>query len=78
MTEKKKPDSKRAATTQRFSEVAKEELGIEVKLLLQLTEDFLQVHPEFKDYIYLNGKKPSPSSNLNKLCRKELTRVRSK
>ena len=71
MTEKKKPESKRAATTQRFSEVAKE-LGIEVKLLLQLTDDFIAARPDYKDYIYQNGKKPSPSSNLPKPCREEL------
>ena len=71
MTEKKKPESKRAATTQRFSEVAKE-LGIEVKLLLQLTDDFIAARPDYKDYIYSNGKKPSASSNLPKPCREEL------
>ena len=71
MTEKKKPESKRAATTQRFSEVAKE-LGIEVKLLLQLTDDFIAARPDYKDYIYSNGKKPSASSNLPKPCREDL------
>lgn len=72
MTEKKKrPEAKRAATTQRFSDVAKEQ-GIEVKLLLSLTEDWLKLFPENKDSLYSDGKKPTASSNLPKFLRKEL------
>ena len=40
MTEKKKSEAKKPATTQRFSDVAKE-LGIEVKALLALVDQFV-------------------------------------
>ena len=68
MTEKKKSEAKKTATTQRFSDVAKE-LGIEVKALLALVDQFVVAHPEYKDYVYIDGKKPASSSNFGKTYR---------
>ena len=68
MTEKKKPEAKKAATTQRFSDVAKE-LGLEVKSLLALVDQFVEAQPEFRDYVYSAGKKPAASSNFGKTYR---------
>ena len=70
MTEKKKkPEAtKKASTTQRYSDVAKE-LGIEVKALLALADQFVEAHPDYKDYVYTDGKKPAASSNFSKLIR---------
>lgn len=49
MTEKKKkPETKKASTTQRYSDVAKE-LGLEVKALLALADQFVEAHPDFKE-----------------------------
>jgi len=69
MTEKKKkPETKKAAATQRYSDVAKE-LGIEVKALLALVDQFVEARPDYKDFVYTDGKKPSASSNFSKLLR---------
>ena len=68
MTEKKKSEAKKTAATQRFSDVAKE-LGLEVKALLALVEQFVEAQPEFKDLVYTAGKKPSASSNFSKTYR---------
>jgi translation initiation factor IF-2 len=69
MTEKKKkPEAKKAAATQRYSDVAKE-LGIEVKALLALVDQFVEARPDYKDYVYTDGKKPAASSNFSKLLR---------
>jgi len=68
MTEKKKPEAKKATTTQRFSDVAKE-LGLEVKALLALVDQFVEAQPEFRDYVYSAGKKPAASSNFGKTYR---------
>ena len=68
MTEKKKSEAKKPATTQRFSDVAKE-LGIEVKALLALVDQFVVARPDFKDYVYTDGKKPAASSNFGKIYR---------
>ncbi|GBL43174.1 translation initiation factor IF-2 [Verrucomicrobiota bacterium] len=69
MTEKKKkPETKKASTTQRYSDVAKE-LGLEVKALLALADQFVEAHPDFKELIYAEGKKPSASSNFSKFFR---------
>ena len=69
MTEKKKkPEAKKASTTQRYSDVAKE-LGLEVKALLALADQFVEAHPDFKELIYAEGKKPSASSNFSKFFR---------
>ncbi|MEY4271899.1 MAG: hypothetical protein RL250_765 [Verrucomicrobiota bacterium] len=69
MTEKKKkPEAKKAPTTQRYSDVAKE-LGLEVKALLALADQFVEAHPDYKDYVYTDGKKPAASSNFSKLIR---------
>jgi len=70
MTEKKKkkPEAKKAPTTQRYSDVAKE-LGIEVKALLALADQFVEARPDYKDYVYADGKKPAASSNFSKLLR---------
>ena len=68
MTEKKKPEAKKAAATQRFSDVAKE-LGIEVKALLALVDQFVAARPDYKDYVYTEGKKPAASSNFGKTYR---------
>ena len=66
MTEKKKPETKKAtSTTPRYSDVAKE-LGIEVKVLLALADQFVEVRPDYKDYVYQGGKKPAASSNFSK------------
>ena len=70
MTEKKKPEAKKAAVTQRFSDVAKE-LGIEVKALLTLVDEFVVARPDFKDYVFSEGKKPAASSNFGKTYRDE-------
>lgn len=70
MTEKKKPEAKKAAVTQRFSDVAKE-LGIEVKALLTLVDEFVVARPDFKDYVFIEGKKPAASSNFSKTYRDE-------
>ena len=68
MTEKKKSEAKKPAATQRFSDVAKE-LGIEVKALLALVDQFVVAHPDYKDYVYTEGKKPAASSNFGKTYR---------
>jgi hypothetical protein len=69
MTEKKKkPEAKKASTTQRYSDVAKE-LGLEVKALLALADQFVEAHPDFKDLVYAEGKKPAASSNFSKFYR---------
>jgi translation initiation factor IF-2 len=70
MTEKKKPEAKKPSASQRFSDVAKE-LGIEVKTLLGLVDQFVAARPDFQDIVYVEGKKPAPSSNLGKTYRKE-------
>ena len=70
MTEKKKSEAKKPATTQRFSDVAKE-LGIEVKALLALVDQFVVARPDFKDYVFTDGKKPAASSNFGKIYREE-------
>ena len=70
MTEKKKPEAKKASTTQRDSDVAKE-LGLEVKVLLTLADQFVEAHPDFKELVYAEGKKPAASSNFSKFFRKE-------
>lgn len=70
MTEKKKPEAKKPSASQRFSDVAKE-LGIEVKTLLALVDQFVAARPDFQDIVYVEGKKPAPSSNLGKTYRKE-------
>ena len=70
MTEKKKSEAKKPAATQRFSDVAKE-LGIEVKALLALVDQFVVARPDFKDYVYTDGKKPAASSNFGKIYREE-------
>ena len=49
MTEKKKkPEAKKAPATTRFSDVAKE-LGLEVKALLALVDQFVEARPDYKD-----------------------------
>ena len=68
MTEKKKPEAKKSTATQRYSDVAKD-LGIEVKLLLALADKFVEASPEYKDYVYPEGKKPAASSNFSKTYR---------
>ena len=68
MTEKKKSEAKKPAATQRFSDVAKE-LGIEVKVLLALVDQFVVARPDYKDYVYTEGKKPAASSNFGKTYR---------
>jgi len=69
MTEKKKkPEAKKASTTQRYSDVAKE-LGLEVKALLALADQFVEAHPDFKELVYAEGKKPAASSNFSKFYR---------
>jgi len=70
MTEKKKPEAKKPSASQRFSDVAKEH-GIEVKTLLALVDQFVEAHPDFQDIVYVEGKKPAPSSNLGKTYRDE-------
>ncbi|MFZ9979025.1 MAG: GTP-binding protein, partial [Opitutales bacterium] len=70
MTEKKKSEAKKTTTTQRFSDVAKE-LGVEVKALLALVDQFVVARPDFKDYVYTDGKKPAASSNFGKIYRDE-------
>ena len=62
MTEKKKTEAKKPAPTQRFSDVAKE-LGLEVKALLALVDQFVIARPDYKDYVYTDGKKPAASRN---------------
>ncbi len=70
MTEKKKKPEGGAkkATTARYNDVAKE-LGVEVKALLALVEQFVDAHPDFKDYVYNDGKKPAASNNFPKFIR---------
>jgi translation initiation factor IF-2 len=69
MTEKKKkPEAKKVSTTQRYSDVAKE-LGLEVKALLALADQFVEAHPDFKELVYAEGKKPAASSNFSKFYR---------
>jgi translation initiation factor IF-2 len=68
MTEKKKSEAKKPAAAQRFSDVAKE-LGLEVKALLALVDQFVVARPEYKDYVYTDGKKPAASSNFGKIYR---------
>jgi translation initiation factor IF-2 len=70
MTEKKKTEAKKPAATQRFSDVAKE-LGIEVKTLLALVDQFVVARPDYKDYVYSEGKKPAASSNFGKTYRED-------
>ena len=70
MTEKKKSEAKKPATTQRFSDVARE-LGIEVKALLALVDQFVVARPDYKDYVFTDGKKPAASSNFGKIYRDE-------
>ena len=70
MTEKKKTEAKKPATTQRFSDVAKE-LGVEVKALLALVDQFVVARPDYKDYVYTDGKKPAASSNFGKIYRED-------
>ncbi|MFM9001399.1 MAG: hypothetical protein ACKORB_07230, partial [Opitutia bacterium] len=66
---KKKPDAapKKGATA-RYSDVAKE-LGVEVKALLALVEQFADAHPDFKAYVYVDGTQPEASNNFSKLIR---------
>ncbi len=66
---KKKPEAapKKAATA-RYNDVAKE-LGVEVKALLALVDQFVDAHPDFKDYVYNEGKKPAASNNFPKFIR---------
>lgn len=59
MTEKKKPEAKKSSASQRFSDVAKE-LGIEVKVLLALVDQFVAARPDFESLVYTEGKKPAP------------------
>ena len=70
MTEKKKPEPKKVVPAQRFSDVAKE-LGVEVKALLALVDQFVVAFPDFRDYVYSEGKKPAASSNFGKTYREE-------
>jgi len=72
MAEKKKPaPAKKAPTTQRFSDVAKE-LDVEVKVLLGWVEEFVVANPQWKDSVYSEGKKPAASSTCGKFYRDEL------
>jgi hypothetical protein len=49
--------------------VAKE-LGLEVKALLAaLADQFVEAHPDFKELVYAEGKKPAASSNFSKFYR---------
>ncbi|MFM7398991.1 MAG: translation initiation factor IF-2 [Verrucomicrobiota bacterium] len=69
MTDKKKPGAAaKKATTARYNDVAKE-LGIEVKALLALVDQFVDAHPDFKAYVYNEGKKPAASNNFPKFIR---------
>ena len=70
MTDKKKKPEAAAkkATTARYNDVAKE-LGVEVKALLALVDQFVDAHPDFKDYVYNEGKKPAASNNFPKFIR---------
>ena len=70
MTEKKKTEAKKPAPTQRFSDVAKE-LGVEVKALIVLVDEFVVARPDYKDYVYTDGKKPAASSNFGKIYRED-------
>ena len=70
MTEKKKTEAKKPSPTQRFSDVAKE-LGLEVKALLALVDQFVIARPDYKDYVYTDGKKPAASSNFGKIYRED-------
>ena len=70
MTEKKKSEAKKPASTQRFSDVAKD-LGLEVKALLALVDQFVVARPDYKDYVYTDGKKPAASSNFGKIYRED-------
>jgi len=73
MTDKKKkaPPAKKSPATQRFSDVAKE-LGVEVRQLLAWVDEFVDAFPSWKDSVYSEGKKPSPSSTCGKFYREEL------
>ena len=73
MTDKKKKaaPAKKAPTTQRFSDVAKE-LGVEVKQLLAWVDEFVEAFPSWKDSVYSEGKKPAASSTCGKFYRDEL------
>ena len=69
MTEKKKkPEAKKAVAPQRYSDVAKD-LGLEVKALIALVDQFVEAQPEWRDYVYSEGKKPAASSNFGKTYR---------
>jgi len=69
MTDKKKPEAAaKKATTARYNDVAKE-LGVEVKALLALVDQFVDAHPDFKAYVYNEGKKPAASNNFPKFIR---------
>jgi len=70
MTDKKKKPEAAAkkATTARYNDVAKE-LGVEVKALLALVDQFVDAHPDFKAYVYNEGKKPAASNNFPKFIR---------
>ncbi|MBM3825589.1 MAG: translation initiation factor IF-2 [Verrucomicrobia bacterium] len=70
MTDKKKKPEAAAkkATTARYNDVAKE-LGVEVKALLALVDLFVDAHPDFKVYVYNEGKKPAASNNFPKFIR---------
>ncbi|MFM7210049.1 MAG: hypothetical protein ACKOY8_09560, partial [Verrucomicrobiota bacterium] len=66
---KKKPEAaSKKATTARYNDVAKE-LGLEVKALLALVDQFVDAHPDFKDYVYNEGKNPAASNNFPKFIR---------
>ena len=69
MTEKKKkPEAKKVVAPQRYSDVAKD-LGLEVKALIALVDQFVEAQPEWRDYVYSEGKKPAASSNFGKTYR---------
>jgi len=72
MAEKKKPSpAKKTPATQRFSDVAKE-LDVEVKVLLGWVSEFVEQNPQWKDFIYSEGKKPSASSTCGKTYKADL------
>jgi translation initiation factor IF-2 len=72
MAEKKKPSpAKKTPATQRFSDVAKE-LDVEVKVLLGWVSEFVEQNPQWKDFIYSEGKKPAASSTCGKTYKGDL------
>ncbi len=72
MAEKKKPSpAKKTPATQRFSDVAKE-INVEVKVLLGWVSEFVEQNPQWKDFIYTEGKKPSASSTCGKTYKADL------